>query len=97
MRPTSQSAQPMETRKPSTAGGTISVNSTSLTHSVPMVPKETGVPPMAMVYTASMTTAKMGRASTRLVTTRSIRSETVRLSLRALRVQAFWVTVWIKA
>ena len=73
------------------------MNSTSFTQSVPIVPKETGVLPIAMVYTPSMTRAKMGNASTRLVTTRSIRSETVRLSLRALRVQAFWVTVWIKA
>ena len=49
MRPMSQSAQPMETRKPSTAGGTILPKRTSLVQSVAMVPKEKPVLPMAMV------------------------------------------------
>ena len=49
MSPTSQSAQPMEVKKPSTAGGTISPKRTSLVQSVAMVPKEKPVLPMAMV------------------------------------------------
>ena len=73
--PTSQSATlpSMRPRAPSTAH---SLTSTSLVQSVRKVPSG----PMAIQYTAAMTTTKMGRAAMRFVTMRSMRSEAVILS-----------------
>ena len=101
IRPYSQPATPMLSRKPPSAPGTISPNSTSLVQSVAKVPMDQ--PPSAMEvpmdreYIRNMTSAKMGRASTRLVTIWSILSETVRCSTRAFFLTALPTTVLIYA
>ena len=97
IRPYSQPATPMLSKKPPSAFGTISPNSTSLVQSVAKVPM--AQPPSAMEvpmdreYIRYITTAKMGSASTRLVTIRSILSETVRCSTRAFFLTALPTTV----
>ena len=76
-RPVSHGAQPMLSIHAPRFPQIHSPTRTSFVQSVAMVPMETGVPPMAMVYTAHMTTTKMGRARMRFVTIRSILSEAV--------------------
>ena len=75
IRPMSTSLTPQPSRAARGISTSQAVPSTSLVQSVRKVPKG----PMAIQYTANMTTAKMGRARIRLVTTRSILSEVLML------------------